>query len=91
MSRAVLIILAIAALVLVVLLATGIIDINQTREAKLPDVNVSAEGGQTPAFDVNAKEVVVGTTPTNVTVPTVETKQTTIDVPVVGVKDGNNQ
>jgi uncharacterized membrane protein (Fun14 family) len=90
MSRTVLIILAIAALVLLVLLATGIIDINQTKEARLPDVNVSAEGGQAPAFDVDAKEVVVGTTETNVTVPTVGTKETTIDVPAVGVKDGNN-
>ncbi len=89
MSRTILVVLAIAALALIVLLATGILDINQTKEARLPDVNVSAEGGQTPAFDVDAKEVVVGTKETNVTVPDIDidSKETTVDVPVVGVKD----
>ena len=89
MSRSILVILAIAALALIVLLATGVLDINQTKEAKLPDVDVSAQGGQAPAFDVDAKEVVVGTTETNVTVPEVDvdSKETTVDVPVVGVKD----
>ncbi len=93
MSRTVLILLAIAALVLLVLFATGILDMNQTREARLPDVDVSAEGGQTPAFDVDAKEVVVGTTETQVEVPDVDiqTKETTVDVPVVGVKDDGNE
>lgn len=90
MSRTVLIILALAALVLLVLLATGVLNVNQTREAKLPNVDVSAEGGQAPAFDVDAKRVVVGTTETNVTVPDVDvdSKETQVDVPVVGVKDG---
>ena len=89
MSRTVLIILALAALVLLVLLGTGVLNVNQTKEAKLPDVDVSAEGGQAPAFDVDAKEVVVGTTETNVTVPDVDvdSKETQVDVPVVGVKD----
>jgi len=92
MSRTILVILAIAALALIVLLATGILDINQTKEASLPDVDVSAEGGQIPAFDVDAKEVVVGTTETNVTVPdvSIDSKETTVDVPVIGVKDDNN-
>jgi hypothetical protein len=92
MSRTILVILAIAALVLIALLATGIIDINQTKEGELPDVNVSAEGGQVPAFDVDAKEVVVGTTETNVSVPDIDvkSKETTIDVPTVGVKNDNN-
>ncbi|HEV2080341.1 MAG TPA: hypothetical protein VGR19_10670 [Allosphingosinicella sp.] len=93
MSRTVLILLAIAALVLLVLFATGILDMNQTREAKLPDVDVSAQGGQAPAFDVDAKEVVVGTTETQVEVPDVDvqTKETTVDVPVVGVKEDGKE
>jgi len=93
MSRTVLILLAIAALVLLVLFATGILDMNQTKEAKLPDVDVSASGGQAPAFDVDAKEVVVGTTETNVSVPDVDvdTKETTVDVPVVGTKDDGKE
>ncbi len=93
MSRTVLILLAIAALVLLVLFATGILDMNQTKEARLPDVDVSAQGGQAPAFDVDAKEVVVGTTETNVSVPDVDvdTKETTVDVPVIGVKDDGKE
>lgn len=93
MSRTVLILLAIAALVLLVLFGTGILDMNQTKEAKLPDVDVSAQGGQAPAFDVDAKEVVVGTTETNVSVPDVDvdTKETTVDVPVVGVKEDGKE
>jgi len=89
MSRTVLVILAIVALVLVVLLATGILNVNQTKDGALPDVDVSAEGGQVPEFDVDAKEVVVGTTERNVSVPDVDidTKETTVDVPVVGVKE----
>ncbi|HEY0627256.1 MAG TPA: hypothetical protein VGD10_11050 [Allosphingosinicella sp.] len=89
MSRTILVILAIAALVLLVLLATGILNVNQTKEAKLPDVDVSAQGGQAPAFDVDAKQVVVGTKETNVSVPDVdvESKETTVDVPVVGTKE----
>ena len=93
MSRTVLILLAIAALVLLVLFATGILDMTQTKEAKLPDVDVSAQGGQAPAFDVDAKEVVVGTTETNVSVPDVDvdTQETTVDVPVVGVKEDGKE
>jgi hypothetical protein len=38
---------------------------------------------------VHSKEVVVGTSKQTVTVPKVETKKTTVDVPTVGVKDSN--
>jgi hypothetical protein len=91
MSRKVLAVLAVIILVVIVLFATGFWSINQTREGELPDVKVSAEGGQLPAFDADSKEVVVGTTPTTVEVPKVETEKTTIDVPVVGVKDNGEQ
>lgn len=87
MSRKVLAILAVIILVVIVLFASGFWSVNQTREGALPDVDVSAEGGQLPAFDADSKEVVVGTTETQVEVPKVETETTTVDVPVVGVKD----
>ena len=51
MSRPILILLAIVALVLVVLLATGVLNVDQTRNAEIP--NISAEGGQLPTFDVD--------------------------------------
>ncbi|WP_332812847.1 hypothetical protein [Sphingomonas sp.] len=87
MSRKVLAVLAVIILVVIVLFATGFWSINQTREGELPDVDVSAEGGQLPGFDADSKEVVVGTTETEVEVPKVETETTTVDVPVIGVKD----
>ncbi len=63
-------------------------EVNQTKEAEAPDVDVNASGGQLPEFDVDAKEVVVGTTEENVSVPDVdvETKETTVKVPKVEVK-----
>ena len=55
----------------------------------LPNVNVSAKGGDLPEVTLHSKEVVVGTTKQTVTVPKVETKRMTIDVPTVGVKDSS--
>ena len=72
--RAVLLLLILAVVALIVLVATGLIDINQTRPAKAPEVSVNANGvtaagGQTPAFDVETGTVSVGTNQANVTVP----------------------
>jgi hypothetical protein len=50
MARIILIILVLAALVLIILFATGRFNVDQTRPAQLP--KISAEGGQLPAFDV---------------------------------------
>ena len=73
--RAILLILILAVVVLIGAIATGMIDISQTRGAKAPNVDVSrngitASGGQAPAFDVETGTVSVGAKPTNVTVPT---------------------
>jgi len=72
--RPILLILILAVVVLIALLATGMININQTRPAEVPKVAVSsngitAKGGQAPAFDVETGTVSVGAKPTNVTVP----------------------
>ena len=64
-------------LVIVVILgaaATGFLKVNQTREAKAPEVSttrngVTAKGGQAPAFDVETGSVKVGTKETKVKVP----------------------
>jgi len=73
--RAILLLLILAVVVLIGAIATGMIDISQTRSAKAPEVDVSrngitASGGQAPAFDVETGTVSVGAKPTNVTVPT---------------------
>jgi hypothetical protein len=72
--RAVLLILILAVAALIILVATGLLDINQTRPAEAPSVSVNgngitAAGGQTPAFDVETGTVSVGTNQANVTVP----------------------
>jgi len=71
--RAILLILILAVVGLIVLVATGLLDINQTRSAEAPKVSVTregvtAKGGQAPAFDVETGTVSVGAEPANVTV-----------------------
>lgn len=87
MSRnAILGIVAAIVLIVVVLFATGFWSAD-VKEGALPDVDVSAKGGDMPEVDVDSKEVVVGTKETEVEVPKVETETETVDVPVIGVKD----
>ena len=77
--RAVLLILILGVVVLIVLVATGLLNINQTRPAEVPQVQatskgITAKGGQPPAFDVETGTVSVGTKQQNVAVavPTLE-------------------
>jgi hypothetical protein len=83
MVAAVLVILVIAAF------AFGLVDINQTKDAKLPEVAV--QGGQAPAFNVDTAKVNVGTKQTSVEVPKVEvgTTKTEVEVPTVDVQKAN--
>ena len=72
--RALLLILIIAVVAILIALASGFLNINQTRQAKAPEVStthngVTAKGGQTPAFDVQTGSVKVGTKETTVKVP----------------------
>ena len=72
--RAVLLVLILAIVAILAALWSGFLNINQTREARVPNVaatgnGVAASGGQTPAFDVETGSVSVGATQTNVTVP----------------------
>ena len=72
--RAILFILIVAVLALIAAVATGWLEIDQTREARAPNIDadgrgVAAQGGQTPAFDIETGSVSVGATPRNVTVP----------------------
>ena len=82
-----LVVLVLAALVVGFLFATGFFSANVTKPGELPSVSVKADAGSLPDVDVHSKEVVVGTKPTTVEVPTVQTKKATVDVPVVGVKN----
>ena len=54
-------------------------DVDQTREAEAPAVDVDATAGQLPRYDVDAPEVNVGTENVVVQVPTVDVDPATDD------------
>jgi beta-lactam-binding protein with PASTA domain len=87
--RGFLALIAIIVLLLIVAVATGFLNINQTKTAELPKVEV--KGGQAPAFDANVGAVDVGTKNETVKVPKVEvdTKNTTVKLPTIDVKTAN--
>ena len=64
----------VGALAVVALVVFGfyMVDIDQTQEAALPDVDVSVEGGQLPEFDADVGSVSVGEEEVTVTVPTLD-------------------
>ena len=80
----VVIVLVVIAVIVGLLFATGIWSAN-VKDGALPEVSV--KGGALPKVDMDSKEVVVGTSKTEVEVPKVETETKTVDVPTVGVKD----
>lgn len=53
-------------------LALGACDVDQTKNAQLPDVDVNATGGQLPEYNVEGPTVNVGTENKTVEVPTVD-------------------
>jgi hypothetical protein len=75
--RAILLVLILAVVAILIAIATGFLDISQTREAKAPQISatgngVTARGGQTPSFDVETGSVSVGTKQKNVAVPSLQ-------------------
>ena len=90
--RAILLIVILAVVALIAAVASGFIDVSQTRQAKAPQVSattngITASGGQSPAFQVETGSVQVGTGTANVTTPTVtiESKDRQVAVPTVTV------
>ena len=72
--RAILLVLMLAVVAIIVLVATGLIDIRQIRGARAPDLSanqsgVTASNGQAPAFDIETGSVSVGTRDAKVKVP----------------------
>jgi hypothetical protein len=82
------VLLALAALV-GILFATGFWSADVKKEGSLPEVTV--KGGELPKVDLDSKEVVVGSTKTQIEVPKVKTETETIDVPTVAVKDNGEK
>lgn len=78
--RAVLFVLIVVVLLIIAGVATGFLDINQIRGAKVPQVSatqngITAKGGQAPAFDVETGSVKIGSKSANVKVPTLEVQR----------------
>jgi len=75
--RAVIFILIIAVLILIGAIASGFLNISQTRQAQVPTIGttgngVTAKGGQAPGFAVQTGSVSVGSKESNVKVPTLQ-------------------
>ena len=49
-------------------------DVDQTKEAKMPQVDVNVSGGQLPEYNVQGPSVEVGTENKTIQVPTVDVK-----------------
>lgn len=74
--RAILLILILGILVLIVGIASGLINLNLVRGAQAPHISatgngISAKGGQTPAFQIETGSVKVGSKDATVKVPTI--------------------
>ncbi|MEO7365752.1 MAG: hypothetical protein ABIW03_05495 [Sphingomicrobium sp.] len=75
--RAILLVLILAVVAIIVLVATGLVDIRQVRGTKVPSVSatnngVTASGGQAPAFDIETGSVSVGARDAKVKVPALQ-------------------
>ncbi|MGN6622206.1 MAG: hypothetical protein ACTHKR_14245 [Sphingomonas sp.] len=68
--RTLLALLGLVVVIVVILMAFGFINIDQTRQAQLPSVTV--QGGQAPAFQADVGSVDVGTENKTVAVPHVD-------------------
>ena len=99
--RAILLILMLVVVALIAAFATGYVDISQTRGARAPkleasDGSIRAQGGQSPAFEVQTGSVEMGTREANVAVPKIEVKRdkAKVNVPSVEIRSpeeaGNN-
>jgi hypothetical protein len=78
--RTIIVILIVAILVIIAAIATGFLNISQTKPAQAPQISathngVVAKGGQAPAFDVETGSVKVGTQQTTVKVPGLEVQK----------------
>lgn len=64
----------IAAVVAVIAIAFGVymIDVDQTEEGSLPDVDISMEGGNMPEFDAEVGDIETGTETVTMEVPTLD-------------------
>jgi hypothetical protein len=85
--RAILGILLVIVMVAIAAFALGFINIDKTKDGKLPAIR--AEGGQMPGYAVTTGQLEVGTKNTTIDVPNIGTHKETVQTPTVGVKKAN--
>ena len=63
------------------------VDIDQTQEARLPDVEVNVDGGQMPEFEADVGSIDLTTEETTIEVPEVEVtmEERTVTVPSLDI------
>lgn len=88
MTRALLILVGLAALVVVGAWSLGLVSIDQSKMAQAPALKL--EGGQAPEFTMNMAKIEFGTENKSIEVPTVGTTTQTIAVPTVSVEKPAN-
>lgn len=89
LGRTLLILLILAVLAAIAAYALGLFDVDAEGELRTPQVEI--KGGEVPSFDVDAADVDVGTTNTQVEVPTIETEKTNIEVPTITVDKADKE
>ena len=87
--------LTIAGIVLAAIVVAGgfyMVDIDQTREAEMPSVDVDVSGGQLPAFDAEVGTIRVTEEEITTTVPEVDVtmEEKTITLPGLDVEPPKN-
>jgi hypothetical protein len=84
--RAVLLILILVVVAALAAIATGFLNISQTRSAEVPAVTttregIAAKGGQTPAFEVQTGQVGIGSRDATVKLPAINVRPAGGDAP----------
>lgn len=85
MNRTIGLVLAGIAVLALGLFAFYMVDVDQTQEAKLPDVDVEVKGGQAPKFDVETGKVEITKEKATVPVPEVKVEEKQVTVPGIKV------
>ena len=65
-------IIAVAVAAIAIGFGVYMVDIDQTEEASLPDVELSVEGGNLPEFEAEVGDIETGTEEVTMEVPTIE-------------------
>ncbi|MDC0659669.1 hypothetical protein N6L27_16830 [Leisingera sp. SS27] len=74
------------AAVIAIAAAFYMIDVDQTEEARLPDVEVNVEGGQLPEFDAEVGSVELTEESATVKVPDVDVEMKDAEITVPGIE-----